>query len=385
MMQLLNFFSAENYEIHFGSTAATTEYSANLEAHKIRTYELRLNDPSFDDLIADLMPDIVLFDRFISEEQFGWRVAEICPNAMRILDTEDLHFLREAREKAVKQGISAHKANVFTDLAKRELASIYRCDLSLIISEFEMDLLVITFHVPRGLLLYLPIGIDRNRNLDVPGFNERSHFVTIGNFRHAPNLDSVLFTAKSLWPEIRKHLPEAELHVYGAYVPKQVSQLHDESKGFLVKGWANEVSEVMKSARICLAPLRFGAGLKGKILDAFSFGTPVVTTPIGAEGIAGTLAFGGQIKESISDIVDASIELFTSEEKWDKAQDKGIDIISDRFKSADIMIPFQKKVNELRASLGTHRKAHFIGQVFQHQTIQASKYMSKWIEQKNKK
>ena len=385
MMQLLEFFRKEKYEIHFGSTATPTEYSAALANEGIQTYELKLNDASFDDLIAKLKPTAVLFDRFISEEQFGWRLAETCPNALRILDTEDLHFLRDARENAVKNGIPVEKANLYTDLAKRELASIFRCDLSLIISEYEMELLEKTFRVPGGLLCYLPLGF-KNGQLDyLPGFSERSGFITIGNFRHAPNLDSVHFLARELWPAIREKVPNAQLHIYGAYLPKQVSELQDASSGFAVKGWAPDVSEVMKNARICLAPLRFGAGLKGKVLDAMCYGTPSVTTSIGAEGIPGKFRFGGGVADDWKEFVRLVANLYTSEEKWKEAQKNGTEIITHRFIWSKVVVPFQKKLLELNKSLDSHRKEHFIGQVFQQQTLLATRYMSKWIEEKNTK
>ena len=73
-----------------------------------------------------------MFDRFMVEEQFGWRVAEQCPNALRILDTEDLHCLRKGREKAIKDQALFDKSYLFNDISKREIASIYRCDLSLL-------------------------------------------------------------------------------------------------------------------------------------------------------------------------------------------------------------------------------------------------------------
>src|SRR5690606_12663340 len=92
-------------------------------------------------------------DRFVSEEQFGWRVSQECPNAVQILDTEDLHFLRSAREKAFKK---KEEINLYNETTIREIASILRCDLSLIISEFEMNLLLNEFHIAPELLYYLP-------------------------------------------------------------------------------------------------------------------------------------------------------------------------------------------------------------------------------------
>jgi len=94
-----------------------------------------------DRYIKSLNPDVVMFDRFVMEEHYGWRIVEHCPQAIRILDTEDLHFLRKARETSIKKHGDLSQTDLFTEAAKRELASIMRCDLSLIISEFEVALL----------------------------------------------------------------------------------------------------------------------------------------------------------------------------------------------------------------------------------------------------
>ena len=385
-MQLLQMFAEEGYEINFGTTAGKSERSASLEHLSILTTAIKLNDPSFDEFLYNMNPQVVLFDRFITEEQFGWRVAEACPKAIRILDTEDLHFLRKAREKAISEGFTIKEAHVYTETAKRELASILRCDLSLIISDYEMKLLQEVFNIPEGLLYYLPILFtsEISENL-LPSFSERQNFVTVGNFQHKPNTDGVLWLAREIWPQIRKKLPTAEIHVYGEYGSQQISELHNESSGFLIKGWAPDVGEVMKTARVCLAPLRFGAGLKGKFFDAMINGTPAVTTSIGAEGIRDHLLFGGLIEDDVSQIISAAIDLFSEEEKWLMAQHNGFQILRSRFHSKLFSEPFKEAIRTLSSNLDEHRMTHFIGQIFQHSTMQSTKYMSKWIELKNKK
>ena len=141
MMQLIDLFQKNNYAITFASSASKTDKSFNLETINIKTQEIKLNDANFDKLLKKINPIIVLFDRFLTEEQFGWRVSEICPKAIRILDTEDLHFLRNARQLSIKNKIKISTDLLFNEIAKREIASIYRCDLSLIISKYELKLL----------------------------------------------------------------------------------------------------------------------------------------------------------------------------------------------------------------------------------------------------
>lgn len=387
MMQLIQLFQQANYTITFVSTASENTHSHDLSDLDISTSSIQLNDASFDTFIREVHPTVVLFDRFITEEQFGWRVAEHCPNALRILDTEDLHFLRKARQTAVQRGLDASEADVYTDTAKRELASILRCDLSLIISEAEIKLLKDIFRISQGLLYYLPLCADQLSEEDIdplPSFKERTHYISIGNFLHAPNLDAVLQLKNNLWPKIKRQLPNAQLHVYGNYAPQQITQLHNEAEGFLIKGWAEDVTQVMKNARVSLVLLRFGAGLKGKIIDAMRCGTPTVTTSIGAEGIAGDLEFGGMVTDDIDAMANAAVELYTDELKWKQASLHGHTIISNRFDMTHFSEDCMQQVKQLIAHLTAHRQQHFIGQILQQQTTQASKYMSKWIEEKNK-
>jgi glycosyltransferase involved in cell wall biosynthesis len=314
-------------------------------------------------------------------------VAENCPDSLRILDTEDLHFLRKARQEVLKKKLSISDVNLFSETAKREIASIYRCDLSLIISEFEMELLQNTFHIDASLLYYLPFLVNEitvAEFKEFPTFENRNHFITIGNLLHAPNVDAILFLKKEIWPEIKKQLPKAELHIYGAYAPQQISELHSQKEGFLIKGWVVSVSEAMKNARVCLAPLRFGAGLKGKFLDAMKNGTPAVTTSIGAEGIPGNYSFAGTIVDEAEGIVNASIALYVNKKNWLAAQQNGMEILNQRFNYNLYSEKFINQLTLIQDNFQEYRNQNFIGQILQHQSVQATKYMSKWIEEKNK-
>ena len=385
MMQLIDLFLEDDYQITFASTAKTSERSADLSKLGIFTESIELNNSSFDLFISKLKPSVVVFDRYITEEQFGWRVAEQCPNALRILDTEDLHFLRKAREDAIKKNKSVSEANIFSETAKRELASILRSDLSLIISEFELKFLQDTFQISPEILHYLPFLLD-NTSKKVKNecfFEERADFVTIGNLLHAPNVDSVLQLKKEIWPLIRKALPEAKLFIYGAYAPQHILELHDEKEGFLVRGWVENISEVLQYARVCLAPLRFGAGLKGKLLDAMIYGTPCVTSSIGAEGMNGDLDFSGVVSDDSKSFSEASVRLYNNKAEWLQMQQNGFRIIEERFQKKLFSEVFKKRIQQLKKDVQLHRNNNFIGQVLQHQSLQSTKYMSKWIEEKN--
>ena len=386
MMQLIHLFLDQSYQITFASTANSSEKSEDLSKLGVRIEAIELNNSSFDIFISELKPAVVLFDRYVTEEQFGWRVISQCPNALRILDTEDLHFLRKAREEAVKNNISVDKANLFTDISKRELASILRCDLSLIISEYELKLLQGTFRISSEILYYLPFLINKasEKCKKTPFFEERANFVTIGNLLHAPNVNSVLRLKKDIWPLIRKELPQAKLYIYGAYAPQQILELHNEKEGFFVEGWAKDVSEVLQRARVCLAPIEFGAGLKGKLLDSMLCGTPSVTTSVGSEGMHGRFSFAGSIEDTSKEFARASVALYQDQKLWLKYQQYGFEIIENRFQKHLFLEVFKELLINLQKDITVHRERNFIGQVLQHHTLQSSRYLSKWIEEKNR-
>eukprot|EP01090_Pellita_catalonica_P003430 TRINITY_DN1310_c0_g3_i1.p1 TRINITY_DN1310_c0_g3~~TRINITY_DN1310_c0_g3_i1.p1 ORF type:complete len:370 (+),score=65.31 TRINITY_DN1310_c0_g3_i1:396-1505(+) len=331
MLQLINVFKNHNYTITFATPAQKTENSLNLAELGIEEKAIELNSSSFDNFIMELQPDVVLFDRFMMEEQFGWRVAEHCPKALRILDTEDLHFLRKTRHKQLKKGKQfSTEALLKSNEAKREIAAILRCDMSLIISTYEIELLKDVFKIDEALLYHLPFllnAIDEKVVKNWKSFEERKHFVFIGNFFHAPNVDAVL-QLKTIWKQIRKQLPKAEVHIYGAYVTQQIQQLHKPKEGFIIKGFAEDALEVVKNARVVLAPIRFGAGIKGKLTEAMECGTPSVTTSIGAEGMYDNLPWNGFIEDNFEKFTNKAIELYTYDILWKKSQQKGIEIIN---------------------------------------------------------
>ncbi|XLS27458.1 glycosyltransferase [Flavobacteriaceae bacterium M23B6Z8] len=385
MLDLIRYFAEQSYKITFVSTAKKTDFSADLATYGVRTETIKLNDESFDQFVISLKPDVVLFDRFMTEEQFGWRIAKCCPHALRILDTEDLHFLRDARAASVKKYGNLANVELYTDLCKREIASIYRCDLSLFISEAEIELLQRTFEVPSYLLVYFPLIHYKSEEKEErkKTFIERNHFISIGSFRHAPNTDAVQQLKHKLWPEIRKQLPKIELHIYGSYCTEAISALTNTKEGFIVKGRAQSVSGIMEKARAYLAPLRFGAGIKGKLVDAMENELPGVTTSIGAEGISDSSFWNGFIADDETDFIAAAVKLYTDESLWNRAIEKGRILLSEKCSKKSAYEALSESLQAVTADLLVHRKLNFTGAMLMHHTLQSTRYLAKYITLKN--
>jgi len=385
MMQLIQLFQNAGYTVTFASPAQKTEHMVGLTEFDVESIEIRLNCDSFDKFIQELSPDAVMYDRYMMEEQFGWRVAKHCPEAIRILDTEDLQSLRNARHQGFKRDGHIKNVDLATDLAIREIAAIYRCDMTIMISPVEIALLVQHYGVPENLLCYLPFVYDETQlSCDNQQFTQREHFISIGNFRHAPNWDSVLWLKQQIWPGIRKKLPNAQLHIYGAYPPKKATDLHCETSGFLVKGWAENALQVMEHAKVCLAPLRFGAGIKGKLSDAMLCGTPSITTDIGAEGMTTEKEWPGKIANTVESIIDEAVCLYENQKKWREASELARFSRHQLFSQARFEPDFQLQLQHVFQNLATLRQQNFVGLMLNHQSHKSTQYMSQWIAEKNK-
>lgn len=386
MMALITDFIASGADVTFMTAASDSIHKVDLASLGVQVESVSLNCSSFDEQIRTLMPDLVVFDRYMTEEQFSWRVKAQCPNALRVLNTEDLHSLRQARLDAVKATGDAQQAEKMSLLAQREIAAILRSDITLIISQAEYTLLTDFYRVPSQQLFYFPLKAGAPLS-NAPAFSERKGIVTIGNFRHAPNWDAVLQLKQTIWPAISKVLPDTSLHIYGAYPPKKATQLHNPKQGFYVEGWADDAYDVIKHAKLLIAPLRFGAGIKGKLLDAMRCHTPTLTSWIGAEGILSEgeshEQWGGAICASPDEYATQARRLCTDETQWKIASDKGAELLLAFGKSARVPT-LNAHLSTLLTHVETHRQSLFLQAMLWHHTLSATKYMSQWIEEKNK-
>lgn len=388
MLQLMDVFLSNNARITFATAANESVHAFDVKEKGVHVEFITLNSASFDDFILTLQPTIVLFDRFLTEEQFGWRVAKNCPESLRILDTEDLHCLRNARHEAFKQKRAFVTEDLFSDVAKREIASMLRCDLSLIISTYEMELLQTVFKIDDQLLLYIPFLLDPIPTEAIAQwatFEQRSGFIFVGNFLHEPNWNAVLFLKEEIWPLIRKEIPSAALRIYGAYAGHKVEQLHNESEKFLCLGRIENSEEEVSKAKICLAPLRFGAGLKGKLIEAMQCGTPSCTTPIGAEAMHGELEWSGLIGNSAKEIAANAILLYQNKKLWDQKQKLGIEIIKTEYNRIEFSKLLVERIEFMGNNLQAQRKQNFMGSMLMHHSMESTRYKSQWIEEKNRK
>ncbi len=371
---------AAGWEVHFASAAAESierGSRSELDARGVRTHSILLNDGSFDAWVSKLAPEVVVFDRFVVEEQFGWRVYEQVPGALRVVDSQDLHFLRRQRERLSGARLTWSVPN--EDL-ERELASFWRSDAVIVLSSFERELLVREFGFPAERIIM-------NRFLYrqwAPGldWSARTGFGWIGNFRHPPNADGLRWLLGEIWPLVRKQLPAATLRVWGSYPSKEFSEMCVPGVEFM--GEAASVGEALGSVRVSLAALRFGAGIKGKVSDSWVAGTPVVGSAIAAEGMTELEIFGGAVADDAREFASAAVELHQDEKAWAVARDRGFAILE-----AEYSFEFGSRalVEALGVALqarAERRARDWMGAMLWREDRRSGKYFSKWIEEKNR-
>ena len=387
MLEIIQAMQQANWQIIFASPAAKGPYRLSLDSLHIEEHQIELNSDSFDDWISKLQPDAVMFDRFMMEEQFGWRVAQTCPEAIRILDTEDLHFLRKARQQTLsKDGLL--ETELHGETALREVASILRCDLTLMISEYEMQLLQDHYPVSANLLHYFPfVSHATNQVINkVSEFERRQDFVFVGTMRHAPNIDAARYLKQALWPEISKRLPGVRLLLAGSYMTKEISQMHKPQQGFHVMGYVKDLRSLLSASRVFLSPLRFGAGLKGKLIEAMEAGLPSVTTATGAEGIcaANSGQWPGRMAENTEQLIDAAVTLYQDKQAWDEAVNAGNSLLARRFSAEEHNLSLQRRMEHVLRKRDEIRRQNFVGRMLMHQTMRSTEFMSRWIACKNR-
>ncbi|MDT0594175.1 glycosyltransferase [Glaciecola petra] len=409
---------AAGYHVHFCSAAETTPNSFDLNSEGVSCFSCKLNCESFNKQVQTINPDLVIFDRFMCFEQFAWRVKEQCPDALLVLDAEDLHFLRQARQMLHKQS-TLHKfdshcehhnfmqsndiCNELTLLCgensvfARELACIYQADITLLLSDFEANLLHSLFAIPQKQLFHHAFFIDstsaycfnsKHEHKPIRTFEQRQDFMFIGSYRHAPNVDSLKLLSEHLWPAIYdklKHVePKISCHVYGSYLSPKAKHYAKPKIGLHVYDQAPDQFEVISRAKVMLAPIPYGAGVKGKLLDAIMTGTPSVTSPIGAEGIP-CETWPGAICENNKSFIDAAVALYTNQDSWSLAHSHAKLTLEDHIASSEhakkgLLSVLQSTVQNIQ----THRQHLFVQSILWNKLFLASKYMSQWIEAKNR-
>jgi O-antigen biosynthesis protein len=248
----------------------------------------------------------VFFEFFATAEQALGRVRRKRPDLPVVVDSVDLHFLRERRAaNFARRPWLARLRAAWTK--KRELSVYRRADLILTVT--ENDRAEVLRELPDARVAVIP-NIHKVRDT-VPGFSERQRnsVLFVGGFVHAPNVDAVVFFCRDILPLVRRALSDVNVTVVGDRPPREILEL--SGAGISVTGWVPETASYLDSHCVGIAPLRFGAGMKGKVGEALAAGLPMVTTSIGAEGMDLEDGNTAMIADSPQAFADALVRLCT--------------------------------------------------------------------------
>jgi GT2 family glycosyltransferase len=247
----------------------------------------------------------------------------LVPQATLIYDTVDLHFLREQRRSVVEPGSEAAKSAEYHHSMEIALAELY--DATWVVSDVEAETL-------RAEKPDLRVWVVPNIHPDEPPgppFGLRRGLVFVGSYPHLPNRDAAHFLVEEVLPLVHHRLPDVQLHLVGSFPTDDVLALASERVKVL--GWVGDLSEVYRRARLCVAPLRYGAGMKGKLGQSLAHGLPVVTTSLGAEGMHLTDGYDVLLAEDAQGLADAVVAAYLDESLWEKLAHNGRETISQRY------------------------------------------------------
>lgn len=152
----------------------------------------------------------------------------------------------------------------------------------------------------------------------------------------------------------------------------------------MVKGRAEDVETIFNQYRVLVAPIPFGAGLKGKLWESMKFGLPNVTSSVGAEAMHKDLPWNGFTEDSDEQFVEKAVELYQNESVWNQTNENAFEILNQVFDKKLYVSHFWERLSEIESNLENHRKENYLGKILQHHQLNSTKYMSRWIEEKNK-
>lgn len=249
------------------------------------------------------------------------------PQARVVFDSVDLHFLRERREAELAGDRALLRMAERT--RRRELDVVARSDATLVVSAAERELLAQEAPDARVEVL------SNLHDVAGPGlpFAQRRDLVFVGGFRHPPNADAVLWFARDAFPRIRDALPGVRFHCIGGDVPREVAALA-QVPGIVVHGHVPDIDPYMGGCRVAVAPLRYGAGVKGKVNLSMAHGQPVVATSCAVEGMHLRDGADVLVADGAEAFADAVVRLYLDEALWTRLAAGGLANVAEHF-SAD--------------------------------------------------
>jgi len=270
--------------------------------------------------------DYIFISRHYVATNYVLMLKRYCPSARFIFDTVDLHYLREQRlaelEKSRTLKVAARQTR------RAELSLIRSADATLVVSSVEKA--VLAEEAP-GQKVHILSNIHPVPGRD-KGFSERKDIYFVGGYQHPPNVDAACWFVNEIWPLIHAQLPDMQFHLIGSKAPEQVRSLQGE--GVVFHGFVESLQPFLNDCRMAVAPLRYGAGVKGKVNMSMAHGQPVVTTPAGAEGLFAEHGRELLVAEDAESFAREVIRLYQDGDLWQRVSEASIENVEKHFSLA---------------------------------------------------
>lgn len=316
------------------SDSEALRYETQLSAIGIRVIKSRIKDelqnPGF---------DIVLFEYYYNAIELLQDVRFFCPRARIIIDSVDVVYARYFAKARLTNNSSDYK--IARETRKNELTIYKEADMVLAIS--EPDRQVLLSEVPQMRIEIIP-NIHPISNYMPYASRTQYSLLFVGNFQHDPNVDAVMYFVEQILPMLKVDYPDVVLHVIGQKPPKHLSQIENEN--IHIHGYVPDISVFLNSCQIAIAPLRFGAGLKGKVGEAMSHGLPVVSTTTGIEGFGLNPGEHVLVGDTPREFADQVIRLFDDEALCVSVGHAGWGFINENFSYHSLVGVVEKVFNE---------------------------------------
>ncbi|GGD09573.1 glycosyltransferase [Aquisalinus flavus] len=267
--------------------------------------------------------DMFLLSRAPAGGELFAELKQSFPEKPIVFDTVDLHHLRLMRQFELSNDIKyLHEANKMKDLEYKLITS---ADATILVSDFEIDLL----RSEIGPFPSVVIPLIYEKYDRIAGFKDRIDIAFVGNYRHTPNVDAVRYLVEKVWPRFREYGLDARLHIIGSHMGQEFDEFVEDDINLV--GFVEDLDGYLADIRMTVAPLRYGAGVKGKVGNSLRLGVPTVASPIAAEGMALKHEETLLVASSAESFAKEMKRLYTDEDLWEKLSRNGQEHVISQF------------------------------------------------------
>jgi len=264
---------------------------------------------------------VAVFVQYFIYNRYAPYFRMFAPECRLVYDALDLEHVRCEREAEVL-GTDEARENAAT-VRREEIAALNDADVVWTVTDVEKEK-VAQLAAPRAISVIPTIhAVDA----DLPGFESRNGIVFLGSYRHRPNVDAMAYFMSDILPKVRESLPDVPFAIAGSFPTDDLYRYEKEWPGVKVTGFIEDMRAFLKTQRVGIAPLRYGAGIKGKIGDYFGCGLPCVTSSIGAEGMGLVNGQDALISDDADEFASAIVRLHTDADLWRNLSQAGADHI----------------------------------------------------------